>query len=160
MGSTKILGFSFLNSSFCIHHSSFIICFLCCVSLLWLIGCSTNPVRSGGESRADRFAVEEGGRLFGHYCAPCHGESGRGDGRYYASGLEPLPADLTNPELAKAQSDAALSQAISEGSAGRGKSNLCPGWGATLTPTEIAYLVRYIRHLQSESQKPTPAALQ
>ncbi|MBI3951432.1 MAG: cytochrome c [Acidobacteria bacterium] len=137
-----------------------ILCLLCCIPLLGLMSCSTNTVRSGAESRADQFAIEEGGRLFGHYCAPCHGESGQGDGRYYASGLEPVPADLTGSELAKANSDENLVQDISQGSAGRGKSNLCPGWGATLPPTEITYLVRFIRHLQSESPKPAPDAPQ
>lgn len=134
------------------------LCLTCGIPVLGLIGCSTHAVRSGTDAGGDSFAIKEGGRLFGHYCSPCHGEHGQGDGRYYASGLAPLPTNLTDPEFTKANGDEDLTQAISEGSASRGKSNLCPAWGATLTPAEIACLVEYIRHLQHESQGLAPGA--
>ncbi len=100
----------------------------------------------------DRFAVEEGGRLYTRYCQPCHGESGQGDGRFYASSLQPAPADFTAPAFRSSHTDQRLREAIIGGSASVGKSDLCPPWGKTFLATEVDYLVAYIRKLQ-EAQK-------
>lgn len=100
-----------------------------------------------------RFAVEEGGRLYAHYCQACHGESGRGDGRFYASSLEPAPADFTAPAFRSARTDDQLHAAIALGSRRMGKSDLCPAWGQTFSTTEVGYLVAYIRQLQRTQEK-------
>jgi len=118
------------------------------------MACSTATLQNGARSRNDRFAIEEGGRLFGHYCSPCHGEKGQGDGRYYATDLEPLPPDLTDSAFARSRSDKDLSRAIAGGATIKEKANLCPDWGLTLEPGEIACLVRYIRNLQAGSGSP------
>lgn len=104
----------------------------------------------------DRFAVEEGGRLYAHYCQACHGESGRGDGRFYASSLEPAPADFTAPAFRNARTDDQLHAAIAGGSRRVGKSDLCPAWGQTFSTTEVGYLVAYIRQLH-RTQETAPA---
>ncbi len=122
--------------------------------------------RDGGGSRSasptsmpraeDRFAVEEGGRLYAHYCQACHGESGRGDGRFYASSLEPTPADFTAPAFHSARTDDQLHTAIAGGSRRVGRSDLCPAWEHTFSSTEVGYLVTYIRRLQG-TQETAPA---
>ena len=97
-----------------------------------------------------RFAVEEGERLYQEYCSPCHGESGRGDGRFWAYALEPVPADFSDPSFLRM--DRQLYRAISEGSASIGKSDLCPPWGKTFSSTEIEYLIVHIRQLRKNSE--------
>lgn len=99
----------------------------------------------------DRFAVEEGGRLYGRYCAPCHGESGKGDGRFYASSLTPVPPDFTDPAFSR--SDPVLRDAIAGGSRSVGRSELCPAWGRTLSSADVDYVAGYIRQLQHEKER-------
>ena len=106
------------------------------------------------------FAREEGGRLYGKYCAPCHGVNGKGDGTYFATGLQPRPADFTDREFMEVRTDQDLFRVISGGSTSVGRSNLCPPWGYTFNETEIEYLIRYIRrglHEKAKSGSPRPA---
>ncbi len=129
------------------------------VGLAIFFGVGLRRVRSqdGGGSQSaspapaphaeDRFAVEEGGRLYAHYCQACHGESGRGDGRFYASSLDATPADLTAPAFHKARTDNQLHAAIAGGSRAVGKSDLCPAWGHTFSTEDVGYLVAHIRQL-------------
>lgn len=86
---------------------------------------------------------------FAHYCAPCHGPAGRGDGRYFSSDLSPLPRDLTDVAYMKTRGDGDVLKSISEGSVAHGKSNLCPGWGKTLTQEQMTDIARYVRSLAS-----------
>ncbi len=101
----------------------------------------------------NHFALEEGQRLFQHYCSVCHGSEGRGDGHFFASTLSPSPPDFTVPEWYSERSDQDLIAAITEGSAIRGQSDLCPDWGKTFASVEVRYLVTYIRelHLQTST---------
>lgn len=87
--------------------------------------------------------------IFNHYCAPCHGETGKGDGRYYSFDLNPKPTDFTNIEYIKTRTDEQIKQCITDGSAAVGKSNLCPPWGKTISEEEINKLVTYIRNFSS-----------
>jgi mono/diheme cytochrome c family protein len=52
----------------------------------------TQPVTLGGRSIAPA-ALEHGRTLYTHYCRPCHGDAGDGNGTA-ASGLQPPPRDL------------------------------------------------------------------
>jgi cbb3-type cytochrome c oxidase subunit III len=84
------------------------------------------------------YVESQGKRLFGQYCATCHGEAGRGDGQN-ASNLIPAPPDLT-----AVKTDPVLRRrVITEGSAAVGRSPLSPPWGRSLTRQEIEYLVAY-----------------
>lgn len=100
----------------------------------------------------DRFALEEGGRLYTHYCQPCHGESGRGDGRFYASALEPTPPDFTASAFWSSHTERQLQDTIVRGSASVGKSDLCPPWGKTFLSSEVGYLIAYIKQLQNTTE--------
>ncbi len=84
---------------------------------------------------------------FGHFCAPCHGETGTGDGRYYPSDLSPSPRDFTDAEFMKNRMDKQLFKAISEGSAAVGRSNRCPPWGRIIDKENINEIIVYLRSL-------------
>lgn len=88
---------------------------------------------------------------FQHYCAPCHGETAKGDGRYFGMDLRPLPRDLTDAQYMNQKSDGDLFDSISRGTASIGLSNLCPPWGKTLGRERIEGLVRYVRGLSPAS---------
>ena len=91
------------------------------------------------------YALKEGKRLFSHYCAVCHGESGDGSGQYY--GLTPSPANFTDKAFMKTLSNETLFKAIMEGSASVGKSTMCPPWGKSFHAEELEFIVTYIRTL-------------
>ena len=87
---------------------------------------------------------------FQKYCGACHGPTGHGDGRYYATSLAPKPADLTTQEMS-ARDDKYLFSWISQGSAAMGKSNLCPPWGYTITEEQIRGIVAYVKKLSRKN---------
>lgn len=88
-----------------------------------------------------------------HYCAPCHGETGEGDGIYYSTDLSPMPRNLTDDGYMSTRSEAELFNWIKAGSAASGKSNLCPPWGNTLSEETIRNLVSYVRGLSFRSRQ-------
>ncbi|NTU54277.1 MAG: cytochrome c, partial [Chlorobiaceae bacterium] len=77
---------------------------------VFISGCSktqSNHAKSGAKTTAGSsvddgteqelpFNLREGKRLYNHYCAICHGETGDGAGQYYGSGLTPAPANFTD----------------------------------------------------------------
>lgn len=90
-------------------------------------------------------------KTFQHYCSPCHGLTGEGDGRYYAAGLTPKPADLTAKEKST-RVDEYLFKWISLGSAAMGKSNLCPPWGRTIQEKQIRGIIAHIKTLSRTNE--------
>jgi mono/diheme cytochrome c family protein len=68
-----------------------------------------NPLKTDGKT------VERGKRLYRHYCIPCHGESGVGDGAM-AKKLGYQPANLTLERL-NAQVDGEIFWKVSKGKA-------------------------------------------
>ncbi len=86
---------------------------------------------------------------FEHFCAPCHGETGAGDGRYYPSDLSPSPRDFTDAEFMKSKTDDQVFTAINEGSAAVGRSNRCPPWGRILEDEKIEEMVVYLQSLSA-----------
>ncbi len=105
--------------------------------------------RSAESSRTESFSVREGGRLYGRYCSPCHGESGDGFGKYFGYGQKTQPPDFTAPDFFQNRNDTLLILVISEGSIALGKSNLCPPWGNTIRREEIMFIVNYIKKFKS-----------
>jgi hypothetical protein len=86
-------------------------------------------------------------QMFEHFCGPCHGETGKGDGVNFASILEPGPVDLTDTDYMSTISDDHVVQVISGGTASVEKSNLCPPWGKTFSEDRIKGLAVYVRGL-------------
>lgn len=84
---------------------------------------------------------------FIHFCGPCHGETGNGEGQFAAAGITPKPADLTNVNYMAALADSHISKVISGGSQSVGKSNLCPPWGMTFDKEWIGDMTAFVRML-------------
>ena len=75
--------------------------------------------------------------MFARYCAPCHGDEGRGDGRFWLNELQPSPPDIS------AGGD--FIGVIREGK------GYCPPWGRTLREDRLRALADYA------SRAPLPA---
>ena len=95
----------------------------------------------------------EGRRLFGQYCATCHGERGQGDGQN-AYNLDPKPPDFL--KSLRTHPPSYWRQIIGGGSAAVGRSPLCPPWGRALSTREIDALVAYLEALGRASPPPPP----
>jgi mono/diheme cytochrome c family protein len=90
--------------------------------------------------------IEEGKRIYRENCAPCHGESGKGDG-VGARSLPARPADHTNAVGMNSRSDVFLRDVIVKGGKAMGLSSFMPAWQGIFKDKEIEDLVSYIRSL-------------
>lgn len=97
----------------------------------------------------------QGKQLFKHYCAVCHGLTGKGNG-VNADNLDPHPADLTSREVVSL-SDKEIYDVIDEGGAAVELSAAMPPWGRTLTKEQIQSLIAYIRTLSGSGAKASKA---
>ncbi len=97
------------------------------------------------------FEIRNGKIIYIEHCAPCHGVTGKGNGNYYASGLEPRPRNFTDPEFMKQVQDDYLFDVITKGTAAFGMSPFCPPWGETLGEEEkIKNIISFLRTLVSK----------
>lgn len=85
-----------------------------------------------------------GRRVFAHYCATCHGDTGQGDGQN-AFTLDPKPPNFQ--ESLKARPSSYSRQVIEGGTAAVGRSPLCPPRGRTLSDRDVDALVAYLEVL-------------
>src|SRR5258705_6574158 len=92
---------------------------------LLLLGCSN--------AHAD---IEQGKLLYRENCAPCHGESGKGDG-VGAGSIPVRPADHTNGALMNTRTDAFLHDIIVKGGSAMGLSSFMPAWQASFNEKEV-----------------------
>ena len=90
--------------------------------------------------------VDQGKKLYGQFCASCHGQSGKGDGPA-AAALNPKPRDHTSKEYMSKMSDEDIFKVVKNGGASIGKSPLMPPWGASLKDDQINDVIAYIRTL-------------
>jgi mono/diheme cytochrome c family protein len=90
--------------------------------------------------------AEQGKKLYGQFCATCHGQSGKGDGAA-AAALNPKPRDHTDKEYMSKMSDDEMLKVIKNGGASIGKSPLMPPWGASLKDDQIQDIIAYVRTL-------------
>lgn len=88
----------------------------------------------------------EGKKLYGQFCASCHGESGKGDGPASAA-LNPKPRNHTDKEYMSKLSDEDMMKVIKEGGTSVGKSPIMPPWGAALKDDQVKDVIAYIRTL-------------
>ena len=96
------------------------------------------------------FEVRNGRIVYQEHCAPCHGDTGKGNGNYYASGLEPKPRNFTDSAFMNQVQDEYLLEVIKKGTAAFGKSPFCPPWGDTLKEDEkVRNIISYLRTLAS-----------
>jgi mono/diheme cytochrome c family protein len=90
--------------------------------------------------------AEQGKKLYGQFCATCHGQSGKGDGAA-AAALNPKPRDHTDKEYMSKLTDDDMLKVIKNGGASIGKSPLMPPWGASLKDDQIQDIIAYVRTL-------------
>jgi mono/diheme cytochrome c family protein len=90
--------------------------------------------------------AEQGKKLYGQFCASCHGQSGKGDGAA-AAALNPKPRDHTDKEYMSKMSDDEMLKVIKNGGASVGKSPLMPPWGSSLKDEQIQDIIAHIRSL-------------
>jgi mono/diheme cytochrome c family protein len=98
----------------------------------------------------ESFEIRNGRIVYKEHCAPCHGDTGKGNGNYYASGLNPRPRNFTDLEFMNNVQDEYLVEVIKKGTAAFGKSPYCPPWGDTLKEDEkVRNIVSFLRTLAS-----------
>jgi mono/diheme cytochrome c family protein len=85
--------------------------------------------------------LSKGKDLYGIFCVPCHGVSGKGDGPV-GKKYVPTPADLHAGSPVSALPDGALFAILSNGAGGM------PAFRADLTPDERWRVVVYLRTLK------------
>jgi len=98
--------------------------------------------------------LDNGKRLYGQYCAHCHGTQGNGDG-YNLDYLEKEPAELSSKVFISKKSNDQIFRVIQKGGVGVRKSHLMPAFGKTLSEKEIWSLVAWIRHLAKDDTQLT-----
>jgi mono/diheme cytochrome c family protein len=96
-----------------------------------------------GELRGDK---ERGAKLYAQTCASCHGATGHGDGPA-SKGLNPPPANHTDPGRMGKLTDADIYHVICGGGASVGKSPLMAAWGPVVGDQGIRDLIAHIRTL-------------
>lgn len=95
--------------------------------------------------KPDAVTLKEGRTMYVSYCAPCHGDKGKGDG-VASSGLAIKPANHTSVAV-QSQTDGALFWEITEGH------NPMPSYKQALTEKQRWELVNYIRTLAAIIKK-------
>lgn len=95
-----------------------------------------NPIPPNFES------IAAGQGVYDIHCAPCHGETGKGDGPLGAA-LNPRPADLSQHAIPGAHTDAQLYEWITNGFPG----SAMPAWKTQISDTDRWNLVNFIRTL-------------
>jgi mono/diheme cytochrome c family protein len=118
---------------------------------------STFAAVAGERNRSpEQIARDFGSRLYGHYCAICHGETGGGDGfNAYnvkaAFGVDPT-AFADSATFVTLHADSAM-RAIGDGGPAIGASPAMPPWGRTLTRVEMSEVWLYIRSLHQADRQ-------
>lgn len=79
-------------------------------------------------------------------CAPCHGETGKGNGPLAVDSVGGIkPRNLNNAKLLTTRTDKELFKVTKFGGASTGFFGRMPGWRDSFTDVEINQIVRYIR---------------
>ena len=127
------------------------------IAIILLFGCNicqsqTSPwpvpkdaVDMKNPEASDAASIKNGKALYHTYCAPCHGDKGKGDGPASAS-LNPKPTDHTS-KMVQDESDGTLYYKISEGHA----HTAMPPFKAVLHADQRWAIVNYMRTLGKKS---------
>ncbi len=91
------------------------------------------------------YQQQVGSQLNEKYCARCHDPESTPERHSNYDNLETKPHAFTEGDTLNKMSDADLTAIIDHGGAGLNKSPLMPPYGYTLSKTEIAALISYIR---------------
>lgn len=119
-----------------------------CLGLL-TPGCRGTASPPAAAAREPSFSLREGERLFGSFCAPCHGETGRGDGAYLSAGAAAAPPDFAAEGVRERMRTERLTVRLAATEAA-GEMH-CPPWGNSFSPDEIKALATFLEHLGREA---------
>jgi mono/diheme cytochrome c family protein len=112
------------------------------IGFLWVLSSTLwNPVANGSPFTSEpgyRNSAEDGAKIFGQYCARCHGSDGAGD--------TAMGRALGAPDFTSAEVQHKRSQKQMEGIVTRGKAGM-PSFRKKLTSAQITAAVGYIRTL-------------
>ncbi|GAB4332850.1 MAG: cytochrome c [Bacteroidales bacterium] len=86
--------------------------------------------------------LARGKEMFGIYCAMCHGESGRGDGHLYVSGLFPAKPTSLRDDYVQSKPDGEIFHIITRGSL----SGLMGAQGPMIRPDDRWKIVTYVKN--------------
>lgn len=125
--------------------------FFLSLMLCTFISASEAPAEAAAETAEEAkpkltVSRELGEVTYKHYCTPCHGEKGDGNG-FNAGSLLVKPANHTDAKFMSERSDAKLFDTINLGGVEVAKSTLMPPWGAALGDEKIKSVVLYLREL-------------
>jgi len=95
----------------------------------------------GNPEKLTDFSLLTGKELYGIYCTPCHGESGKGDGPV-AEKFVPTPADISGTGHGAHHSDGDLFAVVTHGKNGM------PPFRSDLTVKERWLVVTYLKTLK------------
>ena len=137
---------------------------LAAAAALWIavfaVSCSSSSGQSAGPAATPAASasaqitpatLEKGRGIYKTYCAPCHGESGRGDGPG-AGVMKPPPRDHTDRAYMSTLTNEDLAKTIQMGGALKGKP-LMPG-NPQIKGDDLAALVAYTRSLSASATNP------
>jgi len=128
--------------------------------LVFAVSCSSSSGQSAGPAATPAASasaqitpatLEKGRGIYKTYCAPCHGESGRGDGPG-AGVMKPPPRDHTDRAYMSTLTNEDLAKTIQMGGALKGKP-LMPG-NPQIKGDDLAALVAYTRSLSGSATNP------
>jgi mono/diheme cytochrome c family protein len=94
--------------------------------------------------------LHRGHETYERYCAPCHGERGKGDGPG-AAVFKPPPRDHTDAAYMSTMTDAQLAQVIQIGGAMRGKPAMPSN--PQIKGDDLQALVAYVRSLSAPGRR-------
>lgn len=98
------------------------------------------------EAPKEEVSLELGRKVYNHYCTPCHGNKGDGNG-FNASKLLVKPANHTDAKFMSERSDQKLFDVVNLGGVEVAKSTLMPPWGAVLGDVKIKSVILRLREL-------------
>jgi len=115
----------------------------------WVAPDAAKQVKNPLPSNPDNLAA--GGQLYHENCAPCHGDTGKGDGDT-GKIIKKKPANFTDDKLMSAETDGSIFWKMGEG---RGP---MPSWKDELSDKERWQLVIFIRKLGKDAAAANPPA--
>ena len=86
-------------------------------------------------------------KLFGFYCAQCHGVGGKGDGPNVTDDFPVSPRNFTSAEEMNKLTNADIKNVILDGGPSMSKSPMMPPWSKTLSEEEVDALILHLRKL-------------
>jgi len=106
----------------------------------WVAPVASKKITNPTTAKKKNSSAKKGTKLFGQYCAVCHGKIGKGDG-IGGKALNPKPANLTS-DLVQNQVDGEIFWKISTGR------NAMIKWDPIISEDDRWSLVNYIRTLK------------